>query len=171
MSAGPGQGRIRMPDVTEIQLPGVGVRHEFTTAKGERVGVLAHRSGRREVVVDDRADPDRCTTVLHLSPDDTRTLADILGATQVSEALAAVQQRVEGLAIDWVTIPAPSPLVGSSLGEGQFRSRTGVSIVAIVRGETPTRSRQRRSPTRASRRTTPSRTRCRTWQAADGSRS
>lgn len=125
-----------MPDVTEIQLPGVGVRHEFTTARGERVGVLAHRSGRREVVVYDRGDPDRCTTVLHLSPDDTRTLADILGATQVSEALAAVQQRVEGLAIDWVTIPARSPLVGTSLGEGQFRSRTGVSIVAIVRGET-----------------------------------
>lgn len=125
-----------MPDVTEIQLPGVGVRHEFTTAGGERVGVLAHRTGRREVVVYDRGDPDRCTTILHLSPDDTRTLTDVLGATQVSEVLAAVQQRIEGLAIDWVTIPAQSPIVGTSLGEGQFRSRTGVSIVAIARGDT-----------------------------------
>lgn len=123
-----------MPDVTEIQLPGIGVRHEFTTAGGERVGVLSHRTGRRELVVYDRDDPDRCTTVLHLSAEDTRTLAELLGATQVSEALAAVQQRVEGLAIDWVTIPPGSRLVGTSLGEGQLRSKTGVSIVAVARG-------------------------------------
>lgn len=125
-----------MPDVTEIQLPGVGVRHEFTTDRGERVGVLAHRTGRREVVVYDRDDPDRCTTIVHLSPDDTRTLADILGATQISEVLAAVQQRIEGLAIDWLTIPDTSRFVDTTLGEGKFRSLTGVSIVAVVRGDT-----------------------------------
>jgi TrkA domain protein len=125
-----------MPDVTEIQLPGIGVRHEFTTTGGERVGVLSHRTGRRELVVYDADDPDRCTTMLHLSADDTRTLAELLGATQVSEALTAVQQRVEGLAIDWVTIPARSRLVGTSLGEGAFRSKTGVSIVAVARGDT-----------------------------------
>ncbi|MGH9156697.1 MAG: cation:proton antiporter regulatory subunit, partial [Acidimicrobiales bacterium] len=77
-----------------------------------------------------------CTTVLHLSPDDTRTLADLLGATQVSEALAAVQQHIEGLAIDWLTIPAQSPFVGTTLGEGQFRARTGASVVAVARGDT-----------------------------------
>jgi TrkA domain protein len=123
-----------MPDVTETQLPGIGVRHEFVTAGGERVGVLSHRTGRRELVVYDRDDPDRCTTVLHLSADDTRTLAELLGATQVSEALTAVQQRVEGLAIDWVTVAPGSRLVGSTLGEGRFRARTGVSIVAVGRG-------------------------------------
>lgn len=98
-----------MPEVTETRLPGVGVRHEFTTAEGERVAVVSHRGGRREVAVYDRDDPDACTTLLHLTPDDTRTLAELLGATQVSEALAAVQQqRVEGLAIDWLTVPPGS---------------------------------------------------------------
>ena len=57
-----------MSEVTETQLPGVGVRHEFVTAGGERVAVLTHRTGRRELAVYDRADPDACTTVLHLSP-------------------------------------------------------------------------------------------------------
>ena len=66
-----------MPDVSETRLPGVGVRHEFTTAGGERVAVLSHRSGRQEVVVYSRADPDAATTVLHLSPDDSRTLAEL----------------------------------------------------------------------------------------------
>jgi len=125
-----------MPDVSETLLPGVGVRHEFVTARGERVAVLTHRTGRRELAVYDRADPDRCTAVLHLSHDDTRTLAELLGASPVSEAVSAVQQRLEGLAIDWVTIPAGSSAVGATIAEGAFRTRTGASIVAVVRGAT-----------------------------------
>ncbi len=124
-----------MPEVSETPLPGVGVRHEFVTAGGERVAVLTHRTGRREVAVYDRADPDACTTVLHLSADDTRTLAELLGAPSVHEALAAVQQRIEGLAIDWVTVPARSRLAGATIGEGALRTRTGASIVAVVRGD------------------------------------
>jgi TrkA domain protein len=125
-----------MPEVTEVRLPGVGVRHEYTTSDGERVGVVSHRSGRREIVVYDRQDPDTCRSILHLSPDDTRTLAELLGAPHISEALASVQ-RVEGLAIDWITVPEGSRFVGSTIGDGQFRSRTGASIVAVVRGSTP----------------------------------
>jgi TrkA domain protein len=124
-----------VPDVTEIRLPGVGVRHEFTTADGERVGVLSHRSGRRDIVVYDREDPDRCTMVLHLSADDATTMAELLGAPHVSEAIASVQ-RVEGLAIDWIAVPERSAFVGTSIGEGRLRSRTGASIVAVVGGDT-----------------------------------
>ncbi len=122
-----------MPEVTETQLPGVGVRHEFTTARGERVGVVSHRGGRREVVVYDQADPDACSTVMHLTPDDTRTLAELLGATQVSEALTAVQQQLEGLAIAWVRVDRGSAFDGATIADGRFRTRTGSSIVAVVR--------------------------------------
>jgi len=125
-----------MPDVSETPLPGVGVRHEFVTAGGERVAVLTHRTGRRELAIYDQSDPDRCTAVLHLSHDDTRTLAELLGASPVSEAVSAVQQRLEGLAIDWVTIPAGSAVIQATIAEGAFRSRTGASIVAVVRGGT-----------------------------------
>jgi TrkA domain protein len=124
-----------MPEVSETPLPGVGVRHEFTTVDGERVAVLTHRTGRREIAVYDRRDPDACTTVLHLSHDDTRTLAELLGASPVSEAVAAVQQRLEGLAIDWVAVPAVSRFVGLTIAEGEFRTSTGASIVAVVRGK------------------------------------
>lgn len=124
-----------MPEVTEIRLPGVGVRHEFTTSGGERVGVVSHRGGRREVVLYDADDPDQCRAVLHLSDDDTRTMAEVLGAAHLSEAVASVQ-RIEGLAIDWITVGAGSRFVGSTIGEGKLRSRTAASIVAVVRGDT-----------------------------------
>lgn len=125
-----------MPDVTETPLPGVGVRHEFTTSSGERVAVVSHRSGRRELIVYDRHDPDAAATVVRLSGDDTRTLADLLGATQVSEALTAVQQELEGLAIDWITLPKESRFAEATIAEGEFRTRTGASIVAVVRDDT-----------------------------------
>lgn len=125
-----------MAKVVETQLPGVGVRYEFTTSDGVRVGVLFHRSGRREILVYDRDDPDACRTVLHLSADDTRTLSELLGASQVTEVIGAVQQQVEGLAIDWVTVPQASGFTGSTIGDGRFRTRTGISIVAVVRGDT-----------------------------------
>ena len=124
-----------MPDVTEVRLPGVGVRHEFTTEAGDRVGVLTHRGGRREVLVYDRDDPDRCASTLQLTADDTHTLAELLGASQLAEAVTSVQ-AVKGLAIDWVTVGPDSPSAGSTIGDGAFRTRTGASIVAVVRGGT-----------------------------------
>lgn len=124
-----------MTEVTETQLPGVGVRHEFTTAGGERMSVLSHRTGRRELAVYDRADPDACTTVLHLSAEDTRTLADLLGGNPVSEAVNAVQQ-LEGVAIDWIRLPPTGRLVGATIADGRLRTRTGASVVAVVRGDT-----------------------------------
>jgi len=124
-----------MAEVTEIRLPGVGVRHEFTTSAGERLGVLSHRTGRRELLVYHRDDPDAASTVLHLSPEDTRTLAELLGASQVSETVMAVQQDLEGLAIDWITLPDHSGAAGSTIAEGQFRTRTGASIVAVIRAD------------------------------------
>jgi TrkA domain protein len=125
-----------VPEVRETRLPGVGVRHEFTTSGGERVAVLSHRSGRREIVVYDRRDPDAATTVLHLDADDTRALAELLGAAQVSEALRAVQQEVEGLAIEWITVSPDSRLATATIAEGALRTRTGASIVAVIRDRT-----------------------------------
>ena len=122
-----------MPEIEETMLPGVGVRHEFTTAGRERVAVLTHRTGRRELAIYDADDPDTCHTVLHLSPEDTAALGELLAASQVSET-ARTAQRVEGVAIDWLTVTGSSPVVGLTIGEGQFRSRTGASLVAIIRG-------------------------------------
>src|SRR5688572_2929004 len=121
-----------MADVTETRLPGVGVRHEFTTERGDRVAVLSHRGGRRDVMIYEREDPDACAAVLHLDPDETHILSELLGATRVSESVAdAVQQQVEGLAIEWIMVPRDA--ARTSIAEGGFRTRTGVSIVAIVR--------------------------------------
>lgn len=124
-----------MSEINEVKLPGVGVRFEFETADGNRIGVISHRSGLREIYASRRDDPDEFRRVLGLSPDDARTLAELLGATRVAQQLAELQQRVEGLVIDWLPVRQDSPYLGRTIGDARLRTRTGVSVVAIVRGE------------------------------------
>lgn len=123
-----------MGDVEETELPGVGTRFDYRTSEGDRLAVLLHRSGRRELMVYDRDDPDSCHTMLRLSPDDTRTLAELLGASRVIAHLAQMQQELEGLAIDWIPVIAGAQWDGHTLEEAAVHTRTGVSIVAVLRG-------------------------------------
>lgn len=124
-----------MSDVEETQLPGVGVRYDFKTAEGDRVGVLAHRTGRRELLLYDKRDPDSCRSVVILENEEARTLSELLGASHVTQQIAAMQQ-LEGLAIDWLPMEAGSSWVGRTIRDGGIRTATGVSVVAVVRGDT-----------------------------------
>ena len=56
-------------DLEETKLPGVGLRHDFTTARGRRVGVISTRGGDRELLLYSRDDPDACHAVVDLDPD------------------------------------------------------------------------------------------------------
>ncbi|MET0662371.1 MAG: cation:proton antiporter regulatory subunit [Ilumatobacteraceae bacterium] len=123
-----------MAAVRETMLPGVGVKFEFTTEEGRIVGVLVHRDGRREILVYDDDDPDRCLSSLELTAADTRTMSELLGGSTVTEAVTAVQQQIEGLAIEWIELAPDSPVIGTTIGDGQFRTKTGSSIVAVIRG-------------------------------------
>lgn len=123
--------------VRETKLPGVGVRHEFTTEDGSDVAVIVHHDGRREIMTYEQHDPDACASVVTLSEPDTQTLAEILGVSHVTETVVGVRQDIEGLAIEWVELAAGSDLAGASIGSGQFRTRTGASIVAVMRNDHP----------------------------------
>jgi TrkA domain protein len=123
-------------EVFETPLPGVGVRHEFTTKSGERVGVVTRRDGRREVLLYDRWDPDSCRETVELTPEEAATMVELLGGSRVTERLEDLRLDVEGLSIQWVTIEPGKGLAGQTIADGQIRTRTGASVVAVIRGET-----------------------------------
>ncbi|MEL6984073.1 MAG: cation:proton antiporter regulatory subunit [Actinomycetota bacterium] len=126
-----------MADVRETTLPGVGVRHEFVTEEGRTVGVLVHHDGRRDILIYGVDDPDTCTTTLALSANDSRTMDELLGGSRITEVNNVVQHEIEGLSIEWITVAPQSPAAGHSIGEGAYRTRTGASIVAVIRAEQP----------------------------------
>jgi TrkA domain protein len=122
-------------EIQETALPGVGLRHDFTTRAGRQLGVVTHRTGRRDLLLYDRDDPDATQEVIRLTQEEADTLADLLGAARLTGRLAELQQRIEGLAIDWLPIRPASPYAGRTIADTQARSRTGTSIVAILRGD------------------------------------
>jgi TrkA domain protein len=123
-----------MSEISETKLPGLGIRYEFTTRRGSRLGVVHHRTGRRELLIYEPEDPDTCRDVVALDEDDSRTLAELLGGSRVEEELDRLQ-AVEGLAIDWLPVDESGPYANKTVGDTRARTRTGVSIVAVLRGD------------------------------------
>lgn len=124
-----------MPKIEETPLPGVGIRHEFISEDGSRIGVIHHRSGRRELFYCDAEDLDSVSHTLNLSDDDSHALSEALGGSTVVANLTSLQQQVEGLAIDWLGVEKGTPYAGKSMGDARIRTRTGVSVVAVIRGD------------------------------------
>lgn len=115
-------------DVTP--LPGIGVRKDFQTADGRRVGVVTTREGTVDLVVSKADDPDASELCLALSPREAVSLASLLGAPQL---LAQLRDELPGLSIRQLPLADTSPLSGRTLGEGRIRARTGTSVVAVIR--------------------------------------
>ena len=111
------------------------MRHDFTAEDGSRIGVVHHRTGRRELFFCSAEDPDAVTHSLNLSDDDSHALSEALGGSSVIENLSSLQQQIEGLAIDWLRVDEGTPYAGKSIGDARIRTRTGVSVVAVIRGD------------------------------------
>ncbi len=122
-------------DVKEVLLPGVGLRYEFTSHNGERIGIVARRGGDFDVVLYGPEDPDQARPVFHLTDDEAEAVAQILGAPRIAERFTELSREVTGLETGQVHIVAGSPFVDHPLGDTRARTRTGASIVAIVRNE------------------------------------
>ncbi len=124
-----------MARIEETPLPGLGIRYDFVTEEGQRVGVIHHRTGRRELFICPPDDPDTTSLTLNLTDDDSHALSDALGGSRIIESLTQLQQQIEGLAIDWLTVEEGTAYADKTIGEARIRTRTGVSVVAVIRNE------------------------------------
>jgi TrkA domain protein len=122
-------------DVKEVLLPSMGVRYEFTSQHGERIGIIARRGGYFDVVLYDRDDPDQARPVFRLTDEEADAVAQILGAPRIAERFTELTSEVPGLEAGQIAIQPGSAYVDRSLGETRARTRTGASIVAIVRNQ------------------------------------
>lgn len=128
-------GQTAPMEVTEVLLPGVGVRYEFTVASGHDVGVVARRDGEFDLIAFRGSDPDAAETLFTMDRQQAEALADILGAPRIVERFADLSREVPGLASATIDIAPGSRYDGRTLGETRLRTLTGVSIVAVVRRE------------------------------------
>lgn len=116
-------------------LPGIGVCQELELHDGRHIGVVTRRDGHRDIVVyDDEGDGAAATITLDEREADV--IAELLGAPQLVARLADLQRGADEVLTEQLPIAADSPFAGRPLGDTQARTRTGASIVAVLRAGT-----------------------------------
>ncbi|TDD34932.1 hypothetical protein [Saccharopolyspora elongata] len=70
-------------EVIKAFLPGVGMCFALTTHRDERVGIIALRTGRVDLVRYSTTDPDICEVLLTLNSDDAHPIAGLICAAHL----------------------------------------------------------------------------------------
>ncbi|WP_091456308.1 cation:proton antiporter regulatory subunit [Actinokineospora iranica] len=120
-------------NVEVTPLPGIGTRQDFVSRSGRRIGVITHRDGHVDLIVSKQEDPDACVASIPLSAEESGALANLLGAPHLVAQLAEQHREVTGVTTRQLPLAPGSPYAGRTLGDTALRTRTAVSVVAVVR--------------------------------------
>jgi TrkA domain protein len=116
-------------------LPGIGVCQELELHDGRWMGIVNRRNGQRDVVIYDE-DGDGAIASVTLDEAEANVVAELLGAPQLVARLADLQRSADEVLSEQLPLPAQSPFAGRPLGDTAARTRTGASIVAVLRAGT-----------------------------------
>ncbi|MFD1211890.1 cation:proton antiporter regulatory subunit [Arthrobacter sp. GCM10027362] len=120
-------------EVEETPLPGIGIRREIVVGNGRRVGIVIQRDGQTELIISRMDDPDACLASIPLSTEEAATLGSLLGGPRLVAQLAAEHSDLPGVSTRQFLVTEDTPFAGRPLGETKLRTRTGASVVAMLR--------------------------------------
>lgn len=89
-----------MGEVEQTPLPGVGVRYDFATEGGRRLGLIARRDGCVDLVVYAEDDPDEVSESVTLQPQDQVALVELLAMPPGDDPAARTRHRTWRLTED-----------------------------------------------------------------------
>jgi TrkA domain protein len=124
-----------MTVIQEAHLPGIGNKYVMETERGDMVIILVYLNGNREIYFHEGHSQEP-TSVITFSDEEARKVGAILeGAYFRPIPCEELITQLKGLQIEWYRIEKKHPCVGYSIAQQQIRKRTGVSIIAILRGK------------------------------------
>jgi TrkA domain protein len=125
-----------MSTISEAFLPGVGRKFQVETTSGDRLVIVIHDDGTRELYHFTRKNMDRPASVLRLSDGEARQIAGIVGGlTYVPRSLPMAEVILGDLVLEWLTLEAGAACIGRTIRDLQARTRTGASIVSIIEAD------------------------------------
>lgn len=121
-------------NIRETELPGIGKKFVLTTDSDEKVVVVIHDDGRRDVYHFDAEDPDESISSVSFTDSEARQLASILGGmTYKPKALETIEVNLGDLVIEWYKIPHDAPVVGKTIGEIGMRQNYRINVIGMIR--------------------------------------
>lgn len=122
--------------VEEAVLPGVGRKYTITVQSGDRIVIVVHHSGKREVQYFEAGEEDEPTMALDLTDEEARELGAILaGVLFHPEAVGDTQSKLGQKIIEWIKVLPGSKLVGKRVGE--LALPPGAHLLAVDRPGAP----------------------------------
>lgn len=123
--------------IFESDLPGVGKKFEVELTGGERVVIVIHNTGKRELFLKADADAD-AEKLFEMTDRLARTVGTILEGSyfQPIQSDRVETMLAEGSLLEWYTVADDAELAGQTLADARVRERVGASVVAIQRGDT-----------------------------------
>jgi len=124
-----------MAEIHETELPGVGKKYTMETKEHGKIVVVIHSTGQRDLYLFEKCCEEPSVSMA-LSDEEARLLGAVLeGAYYQPLVTENLELVMEGLTITWVKVEEDSSLANNTIAHLQIRKLTGVSIIAIIRGE------------------------------------
>ena len=119
----------------ESDLPGIVKKISCTTHSREKLVLIVHHDGKRELyTMDSSGEPLASVTLLD---EESRRLGGFLsGAVYKPKSVENLEVALDGIRIEWYKIDKDSPVIGKQMGGLGIRKKTQVSVIAILKGET-----------------------------------
>ncbi|MBC7106754.1 MAG: cation:proton antiporter regulatory subunit [Firmicutes bacterium] len=122
-----------MTTYREVELPGIGRKFQIETRAGDRLVIVVHDDGRREIYYVNCENPEECGPVVTLDDAEARQVAAILGGMAYTpKALESVEMAFDEMVFEWFRVEPEAEAAGKTIGQLQVRKRTGATIIAVV---------------------------------------
>ncbi|MFK4342126.1 MULTISPECIES: cation:proton antiporter regulatory subunit [unclassified Paenibacillus] len=120
-------------DIRESILPGIGIKYRIDAENGDRLVIIIHDDGRRELYHFDYEDLEQSISMTTLSDQEARLVASIIGGmTYKPKQLESIEMTFDDFIIEWYRVEPHYASVGKSIGELDVRQNSGATVIAIV---------------------------------------